>query len=198
MTPVVRLATEHDAEQSLAIYAPLVRNTNRSFELEPPTIYDMQQRIVRTLERMPWLSCEADGQVVGYAYANPHRVRAAYQWSVEVSVYVQEGIRSKGVGRALYTSLLAVLQLQGYCNAYAGISLPNPAAFKLHEALGFQPIGVYEAVAYKLNAWHDVSWWQVKLQERPEAPQPPTALASARRLPEWNEALSSGTALLHG
>jgi phosphinothricin acetyltransferase len=196
MAPTIRLATEQDAEQTLAIYAPLVSNTNRSFELEPPTAHDIQQRIVRTLERMPWLSCEIDGTVAGYAYANQHRVRPAYHWSVEVSVYVGESHQRSGIGRALYTSLLRILALQGYYNAYAGIALPNPPALAMHEALGFREVGVYRAVAYKLKAWHDVAWWQVELQERPAAPALPRPLVTVRTAPGWQAALEAGVPLL--
>jgi phosphinothricin acetyltransferase len=197
MSATIRLATEQDAAQTLAIYTPLVTNTNRSFELEPPSVNDMQQRIMRTLERMPWLSCEIDGTVAGYAYANPHRVRAAYQWSVEVSVYVDEGQVRKGIGRALYTSLLQLLSLQGFYNAYAGISLPNPPAVALHESMGFQQVGVYRAVAYKLGAWHNVGWWQKELQERPDTPTPPMPLTAVRsKSTEWEAALAAGTALI--
>lgn len=196
MTAMIRLATEQDAEQTLAIYAPLVTNTNRSFELEPPTISDMRQRIMRTLDRMPWLSCEIDQHIAGYAYANPHRVRAAYQWSAEVSVYVAETALRRSVGRALYTSLLNILKLQGFYNAFAGISLPNPPAIGLHESLGFEKIGVYRAVAYKHESWHNVGWWQKELQEHPDNPAPPLSITVVRKYPEWEKALNSGNDLL--
>lgn len=196
MTALIRLATERDALQTRAIYAPIVNDTCFSFELTPPTVVDMRQRIMKTLERMPWLSCEVDGTVIGYTYANPHRVRAAYQWSVEVSVYVHEQYRSRGVARALYTTLFALLRLQGFYNAYAGVTLPNDASVKLHESFGFQPVGVYRAVAYKLGAWHDVSWWQLKLQEHPAAPEPPADFAAIQSSPAWEAALAAGVPLL--
>lgn len=196
MTGTIRLATENDAAQTRAIYAPIVKHTSFSFELTPPNVSDMRQRIAKNLERLPWLSCEYDDKVVGYTYANPHRVRAAYQWSVEVSVYVDEEYRQKGVARALYTSLFALLRLQGYYNVYAGITLPNDGGVKLHESLGFQPVGVYQAVAYKLGAWHDVSWWQMALQDRPQSPEPPIALPTAQTLPAWDDALAAGMGCL--
>src|ERR671915_576974 len=100
---VIRLATERDAEQIAAIYAPNVTDTVISFEFEPPTADEMRRRIVATLKRCPWLVCEREGRVLGYAYADAHGSRAAYQWSVNVSVYVREGAHRRGVGRALYT-----------------------------------------------------------------------------------------------
>jgi phosphinothricin acetyltransferase len=178
MAPVIRLATEQDAAQIQAIYASIVRETAISFEFDPPTVEEMRQRIRKTLERLPWLVYEDRGAILGYVYASPHRERAAYQWSVDVSVYVRADARRSGVGRALYTSLFRLLALQGYYNAYAGISLPNPASVSLHESLGFRPVGVFQAVGYKFGKWHDVGWWQLALQDRPASPKPPVPYQS--------------------
>jgi L-amino acid N-acyltransferase YncA len=192
MTATIRLATPHDAPGVQAIYAPVVRETAISFEWEPPTVDDMGKRIGEVVERMPWLVCEHRGDVLGYAYASPHRVRAAYQWSVDVSVYIQAQARRAGVGRGLYRSLFALLVLQGFYQAYAGITLPNPASVGLHESLGFQPVGVYRAVGYKLGAWHDVGWWQLTLQARVTPPDPPVALGAVRESAAWDTALATG------
>jgi phosphinothricin acetyltransferase len=192
ITPTIRLATESDAGEISAIYAPVVRETIISFETEPPSPDELRQRIVNTLERFPWLVCESDGRVAGYAYAATHRSRAAYRWCADVSAYVREDGRRTGVGRALYTSLNAVLVLQGYYNAYAGISLPNPASVRLHESVGFRPVGVYREVGYKLGGWHDVGWWQLALRERDAGPAPPVALPAVVGSGEWDAALSSG------
>ena len=194
----IRLATARDAGQTAEIYAPIVRSTIISFEFDPPTADEMRQRIVNTLKRFPWLVCERGGKVLGYAYAGTHSARAAYQWSVGVSAYVREGERSMGVGRALYSSLFAVLNLQGFYNAYAGISLPNPASVGLHESMGFRPVGVYRGVGYKLGAWHDVGWWQMSLRERGASPDPPIDLPLVLESEEWKEALVSGLPLLRG
>ena len=193
---LIRLATELDAEQIAAIYAPIVRNTIISFETEPPAADEMGQRIESTLERLPWLVCERHGRVSGYAYASAHRSRAAYQWSVDVSAYVHEDERRMGVGRALYTSLMAVLTLQGFYNAYAGIALPNPASVGLHESVGFRLAGVYRGVGYKLGAWHDVGWWHLCLRKRVAFPKPPIDLPSVLAFEGWDAALASGLPLL--
>ena len=167
-----------------------------SFELEPPGAEEMRRRMKGTLERFPWLVCEREGRVLGYAYAGAHGTRAAYRWSVDVSGYVHEGARRSGVGRALYTSLFSLLSLQGFYNAYAGITLPNPASVGLHEALGFRPVGVYRGVGYKLGAWHDVGWWHLALRERLADPDPPTYLPSIVGSARWSDALASGLPLL--
>ena len=118
----------------------------------------------------------------------------SYQWSVDVSVYVDEGHRHRGIGRALYTSLFALLRLQGFHAAHAGITLPNAGSVALHESLGFRRIGVYPGVGYKLGAWHDVGWWQLSLRERAASPGPPRALSEAQRDPAWSTALAAGAA----
>ena len=174
----IRCAMSGDAEAVLAIYAPIVSETSISFELEPPTVEEMQRRIETTLAKLPWLVCEVDEQIMGYAYASRHRERAAYQWSVDVSVYVAEWARGKGVGRKLYTPLLGILQDLGYYSALAGIALPNPASIGLHESMGFKPIGVYRNIGYKLGAWRDVGWWQKQLREYTDSPKPPGDMAS--------------------
>jgi L-amino acid N-acyltransferase YncA len=192
MTAMIRLATPNDAPGVQAIYAPVVRDTAISFEWEPPSVDDMQQRIVEVVERMPWLVCEHRGEILGYAYASPHRVRAAYQWSVDVSVYIHAQARRSGIGRGLYRSLFALLTLQGFYHAYAGITLPNPASVGLHESLGFQPVGIYRAVGYKLGAWHDVGWWQRILQELVIPPEPPMHLSAVRESAQWHTAVNTG------
>ncbi|GAC1652089.1 MAG: GNAT family N-acetyltransferase [Gemmatimonadaceae bacterium] len=166
MTPEIRSATAADGEALAAIYSPAIENSVISFELESPDGAEMNRRVSGVTVRTPWLVCEHRGCVVGYAYASPHQDRPAYMWSVNVSVYVHPDAQRAGVGRALYTSLFAVLVLQGYRNAYAGITLPNLASLKLHEALGFSPVGIYRQVGYKLGRWHDVGWFERLLAPR--------------------------------
>ncbi len=193
---MIRLAQESDAEAIQQIYAPFVLHTAVSFETEPPGVDEMRSRILKILARLPWLVCESTGGVIGYAYASRHKERAAYGWSVDVTVYIHEDYRRHGVGKALYTSLLAVLRLQGFYNAYAGITLPNPGSVGLHEAMGFTPVGVYRAVGYKLGRWHDVGRWQLALRDRSTAPAPPADIASVAAGAEWDAAIRSGLAAL--
>jgi len=171
----IRVATPADAEAILAIYAPLVMGTAISFELQPPSLDEMRGRIASTLALLPWLvSLDAQGRVEAYVYAGRHRERPAYQWSVDVTAYVREDARGQGVGRRLYTALFSELVRLGYCQAFAGIALPNPASVALHESMGFRPLGVYRKVGFKHGAWHDVGWWQLELRRtaQPDAPLP--------------------------
>ena len=196
MPALIRVATREDAAFIQAIYAPIVENTIISFELEAPTVAEIEQRIKKTLENFPWLVCENQGEVIGYAYASKHRERAAYQWAVDVSAYVKEGSRSTGIGKALYTALMLILAEQGFYNAFAGIALPNAASVGLHEAVGFKPLGVYRQVGFKLGAWHDAGWWQRVLRPPDVPPQPLQAFKDVAETPAVQAALQTGTALL--
>lgn len=170
---VVRLATAHDAAAVQAIYAPIVEATAISFELEPPDAPEIARRITGTIETLPWLVAEsAGGGLLGYAYASRHRERLAYRFAVDVSAYVAPTARRGGVARRLYRHLAAILRAQGFVTAWAGIALPNAASVGLHEAVGFQPIGTYHAVGWKLGRWHDVGWWRLGLLEPPPATPP--------------------------
>jgi len=178
MEKIIRKVELRDAAAIRDIYAPFVSDSATSFEVEPPDARTMEQRIRELWERFPWLVYEVGGEVLGYAYASPHRAaRKAYQWCVEVSVYIHAQARKRGVGRALYSSLFELLRRQGYVNAYAGITLPNPGSLRLHESLGFASIGVYPRIGFKFGAWHDVAWLQLRLQEaaRPVAEPLPVA-----------------------
>lgn len=169
----IRTATPADAAAVAAIYDPIVRDTTISFETEVPGEAEMRARIEKTLTHLPWLVAQdTTGAVGGYAYASKHRERAAYQWSLDVTVYVREDLRGHGVGRALYGRLLPLLAELGYCQAFAGIALPNAGSVRLHEAVGFEAIGVYRNVGFKHGAWRDVGWWQ-KTLAAPDAPTPP-------------------------
>lgn len=172
---MIRLSTPDDAEAVAEIYRPYVESTVISFEVEAPTPGEMRSRILTTLTRSPWLIAEEGGRVVGYAYASPHHPRAAYQWSVNTAVYVDQACHRTGVGRRLYGALLPMLVRQGFVNAYAGITLPNEKSVGLHEVLGFVPVGVYRNVGYKLGQWHDVGWWSLALRPLPISPSPPVA-----------------------
>jgi phosphinothricin acetyltransferase len=192
MTPTIRTATGADGHALAGIYAPVVEGTHVSFETTPPDAEEMAGRVRETTTRLPWLVCERGNDVVGYAYASPHSDRPAYRWSVDVSVYVDERWRRRGVARGLYESLFSVLRLQGVANAYAVIALPNEASVELHEAFGFEPIGVYEGVGYKDGEWRDVGHWGLSLREPETPPSSPTPFVDLRDTDACREALRAG------
>ena len=174
MQPPIRSALPDDAAAFVAIVSPIIANTTISFELDPPSVEAMRDRITETLRRYPWLaSLDEQGRVSGYAYAGPHRPAPAYGWSVNTSIYLREDGRGRGVGKALYRSLLGRLSALGYWRAFAGIALPNAASVALHESVGFQPVGIYRQVGFKHGRWLDVGWWQRDLRgEDSGEPQP--------------------------
>jgi phosphinothricin acetyltransferase len=170
----IRIATVDDAAAFQAIYAPVVLNTPISFEVEPPSVDEMGQRIARTLAQFPWLvGLDDEGRVNGYVYASRHRDRLAYQWSVDVTAYVREDARGRRVGQRLYRALLPRLAALGYCQAYAGITQPNVASVALHESVGFTPVGLFHNAGFKLGRWHDVGWWECSLAAPAPDPAPP-------------------------
>jgi L-amino acid N-acyltransferase YncA len=168
---------DRDAAACAAIYAPSVEATPISFEVTPPDGAEFAARIARYSATHQFLVAEEDGEVLGYAYACRWRERPAYDWSVEVSVYVGAEHQGKGVGRALYEELFPRLRAQGYRVAVAGITLPNPASIALHEGLGFVSIGALREIGWKLDGWRDVGYWQLHLSpgaaDPPARPTPP-------------------------
>lgn len=187
----IRLASEADAAAVAAVYAPYVRDTAVSFEAVPPTPDEMGRRMTSTLARWPWLVATEADAVVGYVYASAHHERAAYRWSVDVTAYLHATHHRRGIGRALYTALFTLIRAQGYRNAYAGITLPNAKSVGLHEAMGFEPVGVYRNVGFKFGAWHDVGYWSLELAAADGAPAEPLTMAELRGSAVWRAVLGS-------
>jgi L-amino acid N-acyltransferase YncA len=169
-----------DAAACANIYAPFVTDSAISFEDDPPSEPEMRGRIAALTARYPWLVAEDRGRVLGYAYASPHRDRAAYRWAADVAIYVAPEHQGRGVGRALYEALFELLGAQGVRMACAGITLPNEASVALHVRLGFQLVGSYRRIGWKLGAWHDVAWYQRPLAT--SAGDPPGELEPPVRL----------------
>lgn len=185
----IRLATPGDGDALAAIYRPAVEGIT-SFERVPPTGAEMAERVGRSLVRLPWIACAIDGAVIGYAYASRYRERDAYRWTAEVSAYVDARHHRRHVGRALYTSLVAVLEAQGIATLVAGVALPNPASIAFHEAMGFRPLGVFHRVGFKHGCAVDVAWLERHLSLAP-APTDPIALPDLP-VPRLDAALAAG------
>lgn len=159
----IRDAVPQDAAAIASIYEPIVVDTPISFEFEAPDAAEVQRRILDAQREYGWLVAEADGRVIGYAYAGPFRSRAAYNRSCEVSVYLADDSRGAGLGRRLLSELLDRMQAAGFVVAIAGVTLPNAASVTLFEGAGFVPVGTFRKVGWKFDQWHDVGFWQREL-----------------------------------
>ncbi|ADY57012.1 Phosphinothricin acetyltransferase [Syntrophobotulus glycolicus DSM 8271] len=176
MTSRIRLASTKDAEQIRQIYSPYVENTVISFETAGPSAAEMEMRIRQVMDKHLWLVYEQEGEILGYAYASSHHERSAYSWAVDVSIYVKADRVGRGIGKSLYSPFFKLLKLQGFCNAYAIIALPNQASTALHEYFGFKPIGISSKVGYKFGKWIDVQWWEMHLNTHEAYPLFPCSI----------------------
>lgn len=164
----IRPARSEDAAAFAALQRPYIEQTAINFAYAPPTEADFLARMANPL--MPFLAAEEDGRIAGFAYASALRTKEACTWAVELSVYVREDARGRGIGPALYEKLLPLLDKQGYVSAYACVTLPNPASVALHKRFGFREAGVFPACGFKLGAWHDVVWLVRVVSPLPEKP----------------------------
>jgi phosphinothricin acetyltransferase len=161
---VIRSATLNDATDIVAIYNPYLTDTTLSFEEAPVNEETVKGRIQAVFDAgLPWLVAEQDGRVLGYAYATPWRVRSAYRFAVESSVYLAPEAQGRGLGRALYEALIAQLRERGLRTVIGGIAQPNAASVALHERLGFKRVALFEEVGWKFEGWVDVGYWQLSL-----------------------------------
>jgi L-amino acid N-acyltransferase YncA len=188
----IRVATTADAAAVAAIYGPYCESTIISFEEAAPGTEEMARRIATIGATRPWIVLEDDGTIIGYAYASAHYERAAYRWSVSTAIYISRAHHRRGAGRALYTTLFALLRALGYRQATAGITLPNPASVGLHTAFGFAPVGVYRHIGYKMGGWHDVGWYQAEIQPSSDHPADPRSIHEIVETPEWHDAVARG------
>ena len=161
----IRLAKEEDANEILAIYSPYILNTSYTFETDVPSEQEFKERIRTYLQAYPWLVCEMNNEIAGYAYAARHRERLAYQWCVESSIYIKDDYQHTGVAKALYSALIEILKKQGFMNVYAVINLPNDKSVRFHEKAGFTWFATFEKVGFKLGQWKTVGWWQLQANE---------------------------------
>ncbi|HFR3504524.1 TPA: N-acetyltransferase family protein [Streptococcus suis] len=159
----IQSAQIEDAADLVAIYAPYVENTAITFETVVPTVADFGSRIEKTLKQFPYLVAVEEGQILGYAYASTYYARAAYDWTVELSVYVSREVHGKGIGSLLYAALEEELTVRGFKNFLACIALPNPASLALHEKRGYEQVAHFKKVGYKFGTWHDIVWLQKSL-----------------------------------
>ncbi len=155
--PTVRDSAADDIAAIRRIYAHHVRHSLASFEEEPPSEREMARRRMDVIGRnLPYLVAEVEGAVVGYSYVSPYRTRSAYRFSLENSVYVDEGLRGRGIGRTLLTALIARCESGPWRQMIAVVGdSANTASIRLHERCGFRRIGTLTSVGFKFGRWVD-------------------------------------------
>ena len=177
MNKTIRLATLDDAEKILAIYAKYIKNTTITFEVEVPTLEAFQTRMKNIMSFFPWIVAEIDGKIAGYAYASKHGERAAYGWSADLSVYIDEKFHRHHLGTDLYDELIDLLKKQGFCTVYAAISTPNPRSEAFHQSYGFHKIGEFKNVGHKMNQWLGVTWYDLQIADYVSNPKEPISFS---------------------
>ncbi len=164
----IRDARRSDVPAMLAIYAPFVEHTAVSFEYDVPTEAEFARRLEEHQAAFPWLVCEENGRVMGYAYAGRAFERAAYGWNAEISCYLAPELRGRGVGRSLYARIEEILTRLGYYKLFAVVTSANAPSVAFHRALGFRDAACFRNVGYKQGGWYDVLWLEKTLCDRPE------------------------------
>jgi phosphinothricin acetyltransferase len=190
-TPTIRLIRDTDYAGALAVYTPYVLETVITFEYEVPSLDEFTKRLSIIARHYPVLVCEVDGAIVAYCYGSTHRVKTAYQWSVESTIYVAEAYHHKGIAAIMYTCLFDILRLQGFINVYAGISVPDGKSDKFHPKFGFKYLGVFPKIGYKHGSWHDLKWFEYVLAQRVDNPAVPVAIREMRDTKEVKEIIKN-------
>ncbi|WP_276132881.1 GNAT family N-acetyltransferase [Polluticoccus soli] len=187
----IRLAAAADAAGMLNVYKYYVENTAYTFEYDVPSVEEFESRIRAVISGFPWLVCEIDDRIVGYAYAHKHRDRTAYQWSPESTIYIDRHYHGKGLARVLYETLFDILKLQGFFNVYAGVLSTNENSCAFHKAVGFEEIGLFRNIGYKHGKWHSNMWYQLHLRTHYAEPSIPTAFSEMKDSPATTAILNT-------
>jgi phosphinothricin acetyltransferase len=193
MKPIIRLAEKRDVAGILEIYSPFILDTSVTFEEIVPDEVSFWERIQGIMEELPFLVCEIDGRVAGYAYASAYRSRASYRWSKDVSVYIHPDFYRRRVAQALYTSLNEMVRYQGIADLLAIITMPNESSVAFHEHFGYRKCGEFSKVGYKLGQWQTVGWFELFLQDEIQSPKDRILpLNEITGLPVFEEAIRKG------
>lgn len=156
----IRNVVLNDAQELLNIYSYYVLNTSITFEYDSPSLNEFTQRIQKITQKYPYLVAVLDNEIIGYAYATSYKERAAYDWSVETTVYVKNNKHGLGIGKELYIHLEKSLKDKNIVNMLACITYPNPKSIDFHTKFGFEKVGHFPKVGYKFNEWRDIVWMQ--------------------------------------
>jgi L-amino acid N-acyltransferase YncA len=168
----VRPYAPGDSRVLTEIYRDEVLHGVATFETEPPTEDEMAARLSGMVASgYPVLVAMRDGAVLGYAYANVYRARAAFEWTVEDSIYIAPAARGQGIGRLLIDALVVASAERGFRQMIAVIGdSANVGSIRLHAAAGFAHVGVHPAVGWKLGRWVDTIIMQRALGAAASAP----------------------------
>lgn len=193
MNATIRLAERQDVQGILEIYAPFILETAVTFEETIPDVESFWERIQGIMNELPFLVCEIDGRIAGYAYASGYRSRASYRWTKEVSVYIHPDFHRKKVAHALYTSLNEMVRYQGIADLLAIITMPNEPSVAFHMQFGYQKCAEFSKVGYKMGQWQNVGWFELFLQDETQAPKDRIlTLNEIINLPIFQEAIQKG------
>lgn len=197
MNTTIRLAEQRDVPGILEIYAPFILDTAVTFEETVPDEESFWERIQGIMAELPFLVCDVEGRIAGYAYASGYRSRASYRWSKEVSVYIHPDFQRKKVAHALYTSLHEMVRFQGIANLLAIITMPNEPSVAFHEYFGYRKCAEFTNVGYKLGQWQNVGWFELFIQDENQAPKDRIfPLRELTGLPVFQEAIQKGLEIL--
>ncbi|MFZ2967027.1 MAG: N-acetyltransferase family protein [Leuconostoc falkenbergense] len=178
----IRTATEEDANQLIDIYRPYIENNTTSFEYKVPSLDEFKQRISDIAIKYPYIVMVDGTKILGYAYAHEYKERDAYQWTVEVSIYLPKNAQGKGIGSKLYNSLEEYLRRQHVVNIMACITGSNKISIAFHEHLGYETVGIFKKVGFKNNQWLDICW----LEKQISSPIHPETFVPFSKLTEWD------------
>lgn len=165
-----RLADVSDTKEILDIYAPYVTDTVITFEYDIPSVEEFKGRIEDISSEYPYVVCTHKDKIIGYAYAHRYGERAAYQWDVELSIYLDMNYKSLGIGKILYNKVIEILKLQNVQNIYACVTSANEKSIKFHEKMGFEFIGTFKDTGYKFDKWYDITWLGMRVKDKDEKP----------------------------
>lgn len=177
---VIRPAKPEDIAGILEIYAPYVLNTAITFEYDVPGYAEVQNRYETITQKYPFLAAVADGELAGYAYAGSFIDRQAYDWTVELSIYIKETMHKKGIGRKLYAELEKILRLQHVQICYVCIAWSSAdhdpyidnTSILFHQKLGYAKIGEFLQCGYKFDRWYNMCVMEKRLVMHNDAPKP--------------------------
>ncbi|KHD35879.1 phosphinothricin acetyltransferase [Clostridium acetobutylicum] len=192
----IRLVKKEDSEEILNIYKPFIQNTAITFDYDIPSIQKFTEKVSNISNKYAYLVCEIDEKIAGYAYASSFNERAAYDWAVDLSIYVDDKYQGKGIGKALYYTLIETLKIQGYCNMYALVTSSNTRSKNFHKYFDFKLSGTYHNSGYKFKRWHDVDVFEKIIEDNAKKPHEIISINKIRETKEFANIIDNGVLMI--